>query len=295
MTSALDREAAPFDERVWDLLDEVARHALEEASVARRLLLAAGPLGLDARAGVGEDEPAGEEDAGPAGGGRAVDPHLHVPRARVLPLFHAPFRIGMRAIEAFLARGEPLDTRAVADAARVVAGAQDRLVFGGSGRAGIRGLLESHGAIELPAGEWDAPQRAADDLLAALAALDDAGRHGPFAAAVPPLRWYALFRPYPGSPLTPYAQLSPLFEGGIHKAPALGNTAVVLARDAAGPRLLVGQPLAAAYDGREGVFHRFSLLESVTLMPGVEGSVALLQRHGSAFAHPSQPAPDELS
>ena len=61
------------------------------------------------------------------------------------------------------------------------------------------------------------------------------------------------------------------------KAPALVDGAVVVMRTASGPRVLVGGELAAAYDGREGVFHRISLVESVTLMPGVAGSVAILR------------------
>ena len=47
-------------------------------------------------------------------------------------------------------------------------------------------------------------------------------------------------------------------------------------KSASGPRVLLGQELAAAYDGREGIFHRISLVESVTLLEGVPGSVAVL-------------------
>jgi uncharacterized linocin/CFP29 family protein len=61
------------------------------------------------------------------------------------------------------------------------------------------------------------------------------------------------------------------------KAPALGDGAVVVMRSASGPRAVVGQDLAAAYDGREGIFHRISLVESVTLLPGVPGSVAIVR------------------
>ena len=61
------------------------------------------------------------------------------------------------------------------------------------------------------------------------------------------------------------------------KAPALENGAVVVMRTASGPRVIVGGELAAAYDGRDGIFHRISLVESVTLMPGVAGSVAILR------------------
>jgi uncharacterized linocin/CFP29 family protein len=172
---------------------------------------------------------------------------------------------------------EPLVLTEAAEAARQIGRAEDRLLLHGSQAAGVRGLLAHEGAIELAAGDWSDPGRAADDLLGALARLDAAGRHGPFAVAVSPGRFYQLLRPYPGSALTPHSQLLPAFAGGIVKAPALEDGAVVAVRSASGPRAVVGQDLAAAYDGREGIFHRISLVESVTLLPGVPGSVAYLK------------------
>jgi hypothetical protein len=61
------------------------------------------------------------------------------------------------------------------------------------------------------------------------------------------------------------------------KAPSLADGAVIVVRSPSGPRAVIGQELAAAYDGREGIFHRISLVESVTLLPGVPGSVAVLR------------------
>jgi uncharacterized linocin/CFP29 family protein len=203
--------------------------------------------------------------------------HVHVPRVRGLPVIHRVFGLGARAVEAHEARGEPLGLEEAAEAARQIARAEERLLFEGHAAAGVRGLLEHEGAVELPAGDWGDPGRAADELLGALAHLDRAGRHGPYAAALSPGRYYALLRPHAGSGLTPLAQLAPAFEGGIHKAPALGDAAVVVMRSASGPRVVLGQELTAAYDGREGIFHRISLVESVTLLPGVPGSVAVLR------------------
>jgi len=267
-----DREAAPFAQEVWDLIDGTARTAADEVRAARRLVDVVGPLGFAARAGVAEDERVGtgadeaEEEA-----------HLHVPRVRALPVLHRTFALGARSVAAREALREPLVLTEAAEAARQIGRAEDRLLFQGNQAAGVRGLLAHEGAIELPAGDWSDPARAADDLLGALAHLDAAGRHGPFAVAVSPARFYQLLRPYPGTSLTPHAQLLPAFAGGIVKAPTLADGAVVAVRSASGPRAVIGQELAAAYDGREGIFHRISLVESVTLLPGVPGSVAVLR------------------
>jgi uncharacterized linocin/CFP29 family protein len=267
--SWLDREAASFGQDVWDKIDAAARSSAAEVLAGRKILPVSGPLGIALRAGISEDEAAEEEEAG-------SEAHLHVPDVRALPLLHRPLRLGVRSVEAYLARGEPLDLEEVAEAARVLARAEERLIFAGHARAGVAGLLRHRDALELPMHDWSDPRRAADDLLGALAQLDSAGRHGPYAAAVSPTRYWQLFRPYEGTSLTPHGQLAALFEGGIVKAPALTEGAVVMMKSSSGPRVLVGQELSAAYDGREGIFHRISLIESVTLLEGVPGSVAVL-------------------
>ncbi len=269
--SWLDREGASFGQEVWDQIDAAARASASEVLATRKVLPVAGPLGIGLRAGISEDEFVGDEEEGEG------EAHVHVPSARALPLLHRPFRLGARSVEAFLGRGEPLDLEQAAEAARIVARAEERLLFNGHPRVGVPGLLRHRGALELPLHDWSDPRRAADDLLAALAQLDSTGRHGPYAAAVAPARYWQLFRPYEGTSLTPHQQLAALFEGGIVKAPALSEGAIVVMKSASGPRVLVGQELAAAYDGREGVFHRISLVESVTLLEGVPGSVAVLQ------------------
>jgi uncharacterized linocin/CFP29 family protein len=271
------RDEAPFDPKVWDVIDAVVRRTAAEAGLGRRVLRVEGPLGIAARVGMDEDLPVGDEEPGPVGGQRPGLPHVHLPVTRPLPLLHQPFRLGLRAIEAFSQRGEPLDTRAIAEAARTLLTAEDHLLFEGSAAAGVLGVLGQPGALEVDPGDWSEPARAADDILAALQRLDEADRHGPFLIALSPDRFYALVRPYPGTALTPYAQLLPLFEGGIVKAPTMKDAAVIIVRDESGPRVLVGQDLTALYDGREGIYHRFSLVGSATLLPGTAASVAVLR------------------
>ncbi len=268
-----DRATAPFGQEVWDQIDATTRAAADEVRAARRLVDVLGPLGFAARAGVAEDEPVVSDEA-------ETQAHVHVPRVRALPVLHRTFALGARSIAAREAFREPLVLSEAAEAARQIARAEDRLLFGGNAAAGVRGLIAHEGAIELAAGDWSDPARAADDLLGALARLDQAGRHGPYAVAVSSARFYQLLRPYPGSALTPHAQLLPAFTGGIVKAPALADGALVVVRSASGPRAVIGQDLAAAYDGREGIFHRISLVESVTLLPGIPASVAVLRGKG---------------
>lgn len=269
-----DRDAAPFGQEVWDELERVVRAAADEVRAVRRLLAVVGPLGFEARAGVAEDvvvDGALEEDEAD---GRT---HVHVPRVRALPVLHRTFALGARQAEALAKRGEPLVLADAAEAGRRMGRAEDRLLLSGHEEAGVRGLLDHEGAAALGAGDWGDPARAADELLAALARLDAAGSHGPYAAALSPARFYQLLRPHAGTALTPYQQLLPAFEGGLVKASGLEDGALVVARSESGPRVVIGQELTATYDGREGIFHRISLVESVTLLPGAPGSVAVLR------------------
>ncbi|HET8734459.1 MAG TPA: family 1 encapsulin nanocompartment shell protein, partial [Anaeromyxobacteraceae bacterium] len=190
---------------------------------------------------------------------------------------HRTFSLGARQVEALTKRGEPLVLTPAAEAGRRIGGMEDRLLLQGHAGARVHGLLEHDGAVALGLGDWSDPGRAADELLGALVRLDDAGRHGPYAVALSPARYYQLLRPYAGGALTPYQQLLPAFAAGIVKAPALADGALVVERSEAGPKVVVGQELAAAYDGREGIFHLISLVESVTLLPGAPGSVAVLR------------------
>lgn len=279
MTSGFtDRESAPFPGSVWDAIDGVVQRTIAESGIARRVLRVAGPLGLAARVGIGDDLPVGgDEEPGPAAGEPALRTHVHLPTARSLPLLHQSFRLGIRSVEGFVTRGEPLDTRAIAEAASRVMESEDRLAFHGNPAAEISGaitLAGTHGTIT--PGDWKDPARAISDLLLGLERLDAAGRHGPYAAALSADRYYDLFRAFPNG-LTPLAQVAPLFEGGIVKAHWLQGAALLIARDDAGPRLAIGQDLVASYDGREGIFHRFSLIESVTVLPGDPGSVVAIR------------------
>ncbi len=274
--SYLDHEAAPFGPAVWEALEAAAREAFTEAATGRRLLRVVGPAGPGVRLGAAEDRPVEpDEETGPVAGEASTAAHIHLPDARPLPLLHRPFRVGIRTIAAFETRSEPLDTRAVVEAAQAVAQAEDRLVFRGATSEEMPGLLTQAGGLGISISDWSDPAAAADDLVTAAGRLDERGRHGPFVAAIAPVLFYRLLRPYPGSPLTPLEQLRPAFER-IEKAPALREGAIVLSRDRTGPRLLVGQELAIAYDGREGAFFRFSMMESVCLLPGSAGSVAVL-------------------
>ncbi|HYG69590.1 MAG TPA: family 1 encapsulin nanocompartment shell protein, partial [Anaeromyxobacteraceae bacterium] len=141
----MDRESAPFGQNVWDQIDAVAASAAAEVRAGRRILAAVGPLGFDARVGVAEDVIVDEADD------RAS---VLMPRARALPVLQRQVELGARTIEATEKRGQPLLFEGIAEAARVIARTEDRLLFEGLASAGLVGLTGHPGAIELGVGDW---------------------------------------------------------------------------------------------------------------------------------------------
>ena len=168
----LDRER-PFAQEIWDRIDATARGAADEVRAGRRLLEVVGPIGFGARAGVAEDLPLGEEPgrprARPDGSAASRDPP-HV-RARC-----ARGRGGGR-----VRRAAQL-SEAAESGRRDARGGPD-LVRGAPARGRARAPRPRRGGGS-PRGDWSDPSRTADDLLGALARLDAAGRHGPYAVAL---------------------------------------------------------------------------------------------------------------
>ena len=265
MTPARSRER-PFAQEIWDRIDATARGAADEVRAGRRLLEVVGPIGFGARAGVAEDLPLGEEPEGA---------HVHVPTVRPLPVIHRTFALGARAVEAEAARRAAHALRGggvgPADRARRT-GSRSR----GSARAGVRGLLGHDGAVELPAATG--ATRHARRTICSARSPGSTRRD-----ATAPMRSRSPWTLLPAPPPVPRdgAHALPAAPAGVRRRHREGARARRRrrGRDAhrVRPRVLVGGDLAAAYDGREGVFHRISLVESVTLMPGVAGSVAILR------------------
>ena len=175
-----DREAAPFAQEIWDQIDAVARAAADEVRAARRLVELVGPLGFAARAGVAEDEAVGGDEAG----GRGARPRA----ARAGAPGPAPLLLARRAVH----RGAR-DASASRSCCRRPRRRGDRSGAPRTGSCspgtrprGSGGCSRRRDRSSCPAGDWSDPARAADDLLGALARLDAAGRHGPFAVGVSP-------------------------------------------------------------------------------------------------------------
>ena len=117
------------------------------------------------------------------------------------------------------------------------------------------------GRQEVPGGDWAAPDRALQDVLAAATRLDDSGFRGPYALALAPALYNNLFRLYPGSDVMGLEHLRRLCTAGIYKASIEGGVLV----DTRVGVLILGQDVHAGYSSQDGVHYHLYVSESIVL------------------------------
>lgn len=251
----LNRAQAPFSRELWQRIDAAAVAAARELMSARRFLDVQGPFGAGLTAiEVGADDycrQVGDDEAG-AVIGRAIS----------VPMLRKSFRLSIRRLEAAEHMGQPLDLAAVEGAAEAVARREEEFVYHGQADFGLSGLLTAKGRNEVKLRDWSGPaETPLDDLLQAVNALDGAGFFGPYALALEPALYNALFRRYEGTDLLQLSHIRRLCEVGVFKAPIKGG---VLVDPRTGP-LLVGQDLRTGYIGQDGIHCQLFVSESVVL------------------------------
>lgn len=253
--SHLNRDAAPFDASLWEKIDERAVEAARDAITARRFLPVDGPYGVGLTAvELGDDgfhSEAGEDEA------EAV-----ISRAVSVPMLRRPFSLSIRRIEAHRQMGQPLIFTPVQDAAEAIVRREERFIYYGAPEMGLEGLLNANGHHQVAAGDWSQVDKALDDVLAAVNALDQAGFPGPYALALSPGMYNDLFRRYEGTDMLQLEHLNRLCELGVYKAP-IENGAVI---DPHVGQLVIGQDLAAGYAHQDGIHYHLYLSESLVMM-----------------------------
>jgi uncharacterized linocin/CFP29 family protein len=111
----------------------------------------------------------------------------------------------------------------VEEVAQAVARREDEMVYCGIEELGIAGLLTAKNRHRTDIGDWNQVEQGLNDVLTAVGQLDDADFRGPFALALSPTRYNALFRRYEGSDMLQLDHLRRLCEGGVYKAPVEGG------------------------------------------------------------------------
>jgi len=246
----LAREDAPFGANVWKALDAAMTEAAKGQLAGRRLLDVEGPFGLGLKSVSLQDE---ETDDG-----------LITSRMLPLSLIQKPFTLGARDLAHYERAGITLDTRPVAEAAIAAALQEDGLIFNGA--AGVPGLLTESGAQQRQLAPWEEVGAAANDVIQAITALDDAGFHGPYALALAPARYNLLYRLYQRGNQSEMEHVRMMATAGVVKAPALKSGGVLLASGRPVASIVLGQDMSIAFIGPAGADLEFAISESLALV-----------------------------
>lgn len=253
----LNRGDAPFTDKVWEKIDQIAIEAAKSQLSARRILHTEGPYGLALKSLPGPDREIKQQSTEKL----SVMASLTIPVAEL----RSSFILSARDIAAFEQTSLLFDAGPIAEAAIACARKEDDLIFNGAADICCEGLLNAKGAQSLKLKAWDEIGTAIEDLIAAVTKLDDAGFHGPYTLALPPKRYNLLFRRYPQGNATEIGHIRELITQGIVKTTAMGHGGVLLASGRQFASIVLGQDLVTAFVGPSARDYEFAVTESLAL------------------------------
>ncbi len=247
----LFRELAPVSAAAWQEIEKEAERTLKTTLAARKLVDFVGPLGWEASA-VGKGRSQAVQPS--------PQPRVQARLREVLPLveLRVEFEMSRHELDAIDRGAKDFDTDPVIEAARAIAIAEDRAIFHGYPSAGIRGMCEDDGAIELGSAAIDYPAL----VTTALNRMRDAGVGGPFAVALSERCYKELSEATEGGyPVLQHVRR--LIDGPLVWAPGLDGALVVSMRGD-DFELTVGQDFSIGYLDHDAERVRLYIEESFT-------------------------------
>jgi len=256
----LNRQDAPFGAKVWELLDDAVIAGAKSQLSVRRIIDVEGPYGLGAKSFPMPDRATKERSQ--AG---QITAELHGGEVIPLASIIASFKVASRDIAAYESTGIPFDASDAVSAGMASARQEESVLLYGSSALGTPGLLNVKGAGSYKLHAWTKVGAAADDLIAAITKLDEAGFPGPYALALEPALYNLLFRRYEHVPMTEYDHLKEVATGGVVKSLGIKEGGVLVATGAQYMSVVIGQDLMAGFVGPIPGGYELTATESVAL------------------------------
>ena len=257
MSDYLMRDDAPLTEEQWKAVDGMVATVVTKNLVGRKLLDVVGPLGWGVE--VVPVTAFGKRGASYA----ASEKDTYIP----LETIEAGFLLRMKNLAKANQTPFSLDLGAVATAATELAGKEDELVLGG--------LIKAAGAGEM--GDWSQVNGPFTAVAKAQADLRARGFDGPYALVVN-YGTYARLAALMMHGQRELKMVESLVEAGIFRSPAVPEGQALLVDPASwNADLVVGQDIATAFLGNEGLDLSFQILETIALRVKREGCAVLLQ------------------
>jgi uncharacterized linocin/CFP29 family protein len=250
----LHRELAPISAVAWADLEDEARRSFKRHVAGRRVVDVPAPGGVSLSAvATGQ-----LEDIDPPAAGVVA----HVRRSQPIVELRVPFTVDRRQVDDVERGAKDADWQPVKDAARQIAYAEDRAVFGGYPAAGIEGIRasSSNPAIPLPGEVRDYPNAVSQ----AVTALRLAGVGGPYTLALSAAAYTAVNETSDhGYPI--HDHIARVLDGGIVWAPAIDG-AFLLSTRGGDFELRIGQDLSIGYLSHDATGIELYFEETLTFL-----------------------------
>jgi len=259
MVDYLMREAAPFEPEDWTKIDEMVVAVAKKELVGRKILDMVGPLGW------------GTEVAPMFGFEQKNGSAVISEKTTYAPLetLQADFQLRAKQLAMRDQTSFKMDLGAVAIAATQLVRAED---------AFIMGALKKAAKAKAPLGDWDTLGGPFAAVSAAIATMRDKGFSAPFTLVMSQAH-YAKLASLMSQGRREIEMVKTLADGGIFATTSLTADDPVLLLCPAdwNMDLVVGQDIATAYLGNEGLDHLFRVMETLLVRVKRPGAICLLK------------------
>lgn len=255
MSDYLLRDDAPLSAEVWKQIDVMVANVVTRNLVGRRVVPLVGPLGWGVEVAPvtafgGEDE------------GFVASTAKYV----TLETLEAGFRLRLKQLAMADQTPFGLDLGAVATAASKLAKKEDKFVLGGLMANASKGAL----------GDWSVPNGPFSAIAAATAAMRGKGIDGPVSLVLG-LEMHAKLASLVDHGQREIKAVQKLVQAGIYASPVMPEgQALLVSSRAWDVDMVVGQDIATAFVGNEGLDLMFCILETLALRFKRQGAALLL-------------------
>lgn len=257
---------SPLNQQQWNELDETVVKTAARQLVGRRFIDIYGPLGEGVQS-VTNDIYENPELGGVSLHGEETE--LSTPIRRVnlnVPILYKDFVLYRRDIQFAQALDNPIDFSPAANAAQQCALLEDDLIFNGSEKFDLPGLLNVKGKLTHIRNDWMKSGNAFNDVVEARNKLLRMGHTGPYALVLSPELYALLHRVHQGTNVLEIEHVRELMGAGVYQSPMIrGKRGVVLDAGRQNTDLAIGQDFETAFLDDENMNFIFRVFETAVL------------------------------
>lgn len=268
----LSRDDAPFSSELWNQIDQTVVSGIKQIVVGRRFLPMHGPLGGGVQTAT-VDAPGHSEDFG-------EDGFVSTSRRSLteVPQLYADFWLYWRDMEHAKDNDRNVELSAARSAAFNIARTEDRMIFYGNERLGMKGLLTVEGSQKIKRNDWSQGEDAFQDVAAGVTLLEQADRLGRYALIVSSDLYVQLERLQANTGLLERQRIADYLGGRLFKTTVLQpNTALLGCCESPYMDLLVGQDFATAYLEMVDLNHHLRIMETALLRIKAPNAIVVFQ------------------